>query len=568
MYLKMFGFSEKPFHITPNPRFIFLSKIHKEAFAHLLFGIQQRVGFMSLSGEIGTGKTTVLRTLLDQLADAEYRVALIFNPGLTSLELLQTIHREFSIPFDPGSSNLVQLHDSLNQFLLQQREAGRTVVLVVDEAQNLDPQVLEQLRLLSNLETETEKLIQMVLVGQPELDELLQRKDLRQLRQRLAVSYHLQPMDAEDTRRYVLHRAAVAGNSDHSLFSLSALKQIYLYTRGTPRLINLLCDRALLVAYSRDARTVARQDVRTAQAELRQQKSVPSNRWRPVVGLLAVCLLLAVGVKLFQLARPVVQSPAAEEISVIEPPPKVPIEPAAAPIEPVAVTKEPASVPVAPRVTEARIVELINQVDSFSTEASGQQSVVAIAEAWGLPVPAQLPLINGRRQMKAALQQSGFAVVEINGQSDELLKIDSPVVLELTLPNVTGKRFLVVTRYRDGKLQTDPPLSESGWLELAELEAIWFGKALLPYINFQSIPLIDQPESAGQAVTAVQRLLATQEDDLVISNVYDRQTIAAVTDFQRRMRLAPDGRVGAHTLFWLYRQAGEKMPRLAGEDGS
>ena len=170
MYLEMYGFEEKPFHITQNPRFIFLSKIHKEAFAHLLYGIQQRVGFLSLSGEIGTGKTTVLRTLLGQLEDSEYRVALIFNPCLTALELLQTIHREFGIDYDSEATNLVELLESLNRFLLQQREEGKTVVLVVDEAQNLAPNVLEQLRLLSNLETETEKLIQMVLVGQPELD--------------------------------------------------------------------------------------------------------------------------------------------------------------------------------------------------------------------------------------------------------------------------------------------------------------------------------------------------------------------------------------------------------------
>ena len=148
MYLESFGFSEKPFHITPNPRFIFLSKNHKEAFAHLLYGIQQRVGFLSLSGEIGTGKTTVLRTLLGQLEDAEYKLALIFNPCLSALELLQTIHREFAIDYDPDSSNMVALHDSLNRFLLEQRTAGKTVVLVIDEAQNLDPKVLEEWRML------------------------------------------------------------------------------------------------------------------------------------------------------------------------------------------------------------------------------------------------------------------------------------------------------------------------------------------------------------------------------------------------------------------------------------
>ncbi len=239
---RQYDFVEKPFHITPNPRFIFLSKNHKEAFAHLLYGVQQRVGFLSLTGEVGTGKTTVLRTLLDQLEESAYRVALIFNPCLSAQEMLQTIHREFSIEFDTERANLVDLHDSLNRFLLQQREIGITVVLVVDEAQNLDPKVLEQLRLLSNLETETEKLIQMILVGQPELDDLLQRNDLRQLRQRLAVRYQLRPMGADDTARYVLHRIRVAGCTQTSLFSGKSLAKIYRLTKGTPRLINILCD--------------------------------------------------------------------------------------------------------------------------------------------------------------------------------------------------------------------------------------------------------------------------------------------------------------------------------------
>ncbi|NCP77621.1 MAG: AAA family ATPase, partial [Desulfuromonadales bacterium] len=165
MYLKTFGLQEKPFHITPDPRFVFLSKNHKEAFAHLLYGIQQRVGFLSLIGEVGTGKTTVLRTLLRQLERSEYQVALIFNPCLSELELLHTIHREFSIACPLQESNLSRLHDSLNRFLLAERQAGKTVVLVIDEAQNLAPRVLEQLRLLSNLETETDKLLQLVIVG-------------------------------------------------------------------------------------------------------------------------------------------------------------------------------------------------------------------------------------------------------------------------------------------------------------------------------------------------------------------------------------------------------------------
>ena len=557
MYLKMFGFTEKPFHITPNPRFIFLSKIHKEAFAHLLYGIQQRVGFMSLAGEIGTGKTTVLRTLLGQLEDAEYRVALIFNPCLTSLELLQTIHREFAIELDPECNNLVELHDSLNGFLLQQREIGKTVVLVVDEAQNLDPKVLEQLRLLSNLETETEKLIQMVLVGQPELDELLQRKDLRQLRQRLVVSYHLQAMDAEDTERYVLHRARIAGNQDRSLFSPQALAQIYKCTQGTPRLINILCDRALLVAYSRDSQTVSKQDILAAQKELCQQDSSQSFKIRPALGLLIVLILFAVGLKFFSVSSLLSKGASAKRQSIATPQSAESKKVVNPPVE------------VEPEVSIGRIAALTQLAAALTVEESAQQAIMAISEAWQQNLPAQFPAISGRSGMKRGLASLGFELINIQGSLEDLLRLDAPVILEMTLPNVAGKRFLTIYQVQGGELRTMPALTESGWLTIAELRQIWFGKALLPYRNYQAIPLIDLPNQTGKHITAVQKLLAQLPGvELSISNSYDRQTIEVVTQFQRQMDLAPDGRVGAHTLYWLYRLTNHRIPHLQAEGGS
>lgn len=548
MYLKLYGFEEKPFHITPNPRFIFLSKIHKEAFAHLLYGIQQRVGFMSLSGEIGTGKTTVLRTLLGQLEDAEYCVALIFNPCLTALELLQTVHREFSIEFDPERSNLVELHESLNRFLLQQREAGKTVVLVVDEAQNLDPKVLEQLRLLSNLETETEKLIQMVLVGQPELDELLQRRDLRQLRQRLAVSYHLQPMDQEDTERYIQHRVRIAGSQNHALFEPQALAQIYHFTQGTPRLINILCDRALLVAYGRDAQSVSKQDVKAAQHELRQQKTLSRKPMRPVAVAVVFALVLAVVLKM---------------VSMRSDPPQLPENDVQA-----AVATQPqgggVEMPVSRDVIVGSelIAELTRQIAAMGTVESGEQALREVVQAWGREISG-FPAIRGRGGMMRALGLAGFDLVELQCSIDELLLLDAPVVLEISLPNVAGKRFLSLNAYLDGQVNTSPAITSTGWLDIAALKEIWFGKALLPFINYQTISLIDLPGKIGEDVKQVQTLLSgLPQFDVPITSIYDRTTIDAVTQFQRQVRLAPDGRVGGHTLFWLYRQAGHPMPRL------
>src|SRR4030043_18183 len=233
MYLDFHGFREKPFNLTPDPRFVFLSKTHKEAFAHLLYGINNRAGFIALTGEVGSGKTTVLRALLNQLDADHHRTALIFNPYLSPAELLQNINREFGIQTNPSdhSSSL----DVLNLFLLQQNAEGRTVVLIIDEAQDLEAPVLEQIRLISNLETDREKLIQIVLSGQPELAQILKRNEMRQLSQRIIVRYHLQPMDFEDTVHYISHRLQVAGGTDGLIFSNGGRKPKYKKSQGLPR---------------------------------------------------------------------------------------------------------------------------------------------------------------------------------------------------------------------------------------------------------------------------------------------------------------------------------------------
>lgn len=295
MYTQYFGFNEKPFTLTPNPRFIFLSKNHKEAFAHLLYGINSHYGFIALIGEVGAGKTTVLRTLLGQLQDANYRSALIFNPCLTGIELLRSINNEFDITVTSEHTN--ELLTELNRFLLAENAEGRTVVLVIDEAQNLRPEVLEQIRLISNLETENDKLIQIVLAGQPELEKLLERPDLRQLKQRIAVRYKLKSMSMDETCVYIRHRMEVAGETGGVSFSPSAIKLIYLYTRGTPRMINILTDRALLVAYGDERRRIGVGIVTRAIGEL-----VSFSRGRRLslafAGLAAAVLviLLAVGI--------------------------------------------------------------------------------------------------------------------------------------------------------------------------------------------------------------------------------------------------------------------------------
>ena len=254
MYCEFFGFSEKPFTITPNPQFIYLSEHHREAFAHLLYGIDSHAGFIAMTGEVGTGKTTVLRTLLSQLDPEKYRSALIFNPCRSGEQLMASICREFGVILDEDNS--LEYLDTLNLFLLDQYEAGRTVVLVIDEAQNLTPDVLEQVRMISNLETVHDKLIQIILAGQPELDDLLKRHDLRQLNQRIAVRTRLTPMDMRDTAEYIRHRLKVSGYRAPGLFSGGAVKRIYRFSRGVPRLVNIVCEQALVMAWTMESSAV------------------------------------------------------------------------------------------------------------------------------------------------------------------------------------------------------------------------------------------------------------------------------------------------------------------------
>ena len=246
MYEQFYGFYEAPFNITPDPRFLFFSGRHQEAFGHLLFGIKERKGFIQITGEVGTGKTTLCRALLEAL-DPGYRTALILNPSMSQDQLLQTIVEEFGLT--ARNSDRASLLDTLNTFLLDQVHESHDAVLVIDEAQNLSRELMEQVRLLSNLETDRQKLLQIVLMGQPELRKILDETGLRQLRQRITVRYHLTSLDYPETEMYIAHRLRVAGSNGRPTFTRGALRRIFRYSCGVPRLINAVCDKALLCGY-------------------------------------------------------------------------------------------------------------------------------------------------------------------------------------------------------------------------------------------------------------------------------------------------------------------------------
>ncbi len=551
MYLRLFGFQEKPFHITPNPRFIFLSKMHKEAFAHLLYGVKQRVGFLSLIGEVGTGKTTVLRTLLRQLEQANYHVALIFNPCLTALELLQSIHREFGIPCRDGESNFSCLHDSLNRFLLEERQQGKTVELVIDEAQNLDPAVLEQLRLLSNLETETDKLIQLIIVGQPELDEVLGRHELRQLKQRLIVRYRLTNMDAEDTCAYVNHRLKVAGYKGGGLFTEKAMRQIYRITNGLPRLINILCDRALLVAYSNELDRIDHKVISEAQTELSGEKVLKTVRW-PYAALSFIGIILFLLIYL----QPGLLPDLFTQTKVVASPSGTPIV-----IEKNAVQ----SVDDNFEVDAYFLNQIQEKISSYGEVESARLALAAVLNRWEQPEPRSFNP-DTFRPLEAALRNTGMGAIRIQNDPEKLLKFNSPAILTIVLPNLPGKRYLALLEMKDEQVLTEPFLTADGWLPVVYLEDIWFGTAVIPWSNFEQIAYITDPGKKGSGVVRIQKLLSLAGyPNLSLTGIYDTETIKAVSDLQNRTGLSPDGRIGAQTLLQIYRLVGSEMPQLTKE---
>ncbi len=291
MYLSFFGFREPPFQLSPDPRFFFYSKKHQEAFSHILYGIKERKGFIVITGEVGTGKTTLCRLLLATL-DSSIRTALLFNPQWTALELLQSINQDFGLT-GKGETKKALL-DELNRFLIDLLGRGGTALLIIDEAQLLTVECLEEIRLLSNLETDRSKLIQILLIGQPELNEKLARHELRQLRQRISVMWEVKPLDRDEVAAYLALRIEMAGGKGRVVFAPKAIDRIDEYSGGFPRLINIIADQALLAGYVAETTFLSDSIVRQAIDELRQKDLLSSEREGGRKGVLVFSLILLI----------------------------------------------------------------------------------------------------------------------------------------------------------------------------------------------------------------------------------------------------------------------------------
>jgi len=540
MYLDFYGFREKPFNLTPDPRFVFLSKTHKEAFAHLLYGIQHRMGFIGLTGEVGSGKTTVLRTLLGQLNPDHHRTALILNPCLTVPELLQNINREFGLA---ASSSTGGSLDALNQFLLQQNSEGRTVVLIIDEAQNLEAPVLEQIRLISNLETDREKLIQIVLSGQPEFGQILKRNEMRQLSQRIVVRYHLQPMDFRDTVHYIHHRLKVAGGSNGFIFSSGALKRIYRYSKGLPRLVNAACDMALMAAYSRDAAKVSARIAEAGVKDLRKNRAASSQKKRlvliPAFALLAA--LIAMGAYLTRLDF---VTPS------VTPPPKV---------------KEEQTIKKHTISGEEFFRAMATHLGGLSESESARRAFNALAGIWKVPPVPEILDLDPFKGMESAAFDRGLRLYRYSGNLGSLVRIDYPAALELSLPGVPGKRFVSLVGTEDGQFLIDPPIEGRESLSFNEVEKYWSGQALFLWKDSLNLIKSVAPGSRGDRVKEVQGLLKEAGVyDKPFTGIYNADTLSAVKEFQASKGIQQDGIVGGQTLMFLYRSIDRfQAPRLS-----
>jgi general secretion pathway protein A len=553
MYLTFFGLNEKPFAITPDPRYLFLSERHAEALAHLLYGINEAGGFVQLTGEVGTGKTTIVRSLLAQ-TPKNAEIALILNPKVTAPEFILTICEELGIGVpDSALESLKELVDILSHYLLRAHARGHRVVLVVDEAQNLSPTVLEQVRLLTNLETNTQKLLQIILIGQPELRELLARNELRQLAQRITGRYHLNPLSREECTAYVRHRLRVAGATT-DIFSPGALYTVFRLSAGVPRVINVICDRALLGAYSLDRHRVTPALVRSAATEVFGRRFAP--RWLPWVATAAVAVgLTAVTVAAwnFQPWSGQRRAEAPTRTASAAPPPSAATAGTALAGNPVSAppaTKQPASA--------QQLAQLLSQ------HASETDTDSAFGKLFGLWRAKYQP--NGTDPCTQALQQ-GLACVAERGSFGQLRLYNHPAILLLN-DGSGASHQVVLTALDDAQARLE--LAGDRTVGLGELSHYWLGDFVMLWRPASS-PV--KSLSAGMRGEQVRWLRQSLERlhgsplDAPVSDVFDGELTSLVREFQRQHQLVVDGIAGVQTQIALASAvAGPDAPLLSAVD--
>jgi general secretion pathway protein A len=528
MYTSFFGLGEKPFAITPDPRYLFMSERHAEALAHLLYGINEAGGFIQLTGEVGTGKTTVVRSLLERMP-GHADVAVILNPQLTPVEFVLTICEELGIFMrDDDTSSIKDLVDLLNRRLLEAHAKGRRVVVIVDEAQNLTPETLEQVRLLTNLETASQKLLQIILIGQPELREVLARVELRQLAQRITGRYHLDPLSRAETAAYVSHRLKVAGSASGDVFSTAALREVHRLTNGIPRIINVICDRALLGAFTQEQHRIGPSLVRDAAGEVYGRSFTPP--WtRLLIGASAVVATIGLGLGIWQLLPD--RTGGDDKIVATTAQPEA--IPTAVALEPVTSPPQPA----APPATQ-EIETLLSEPGRTTTETAFAQ----LFGLWGATFDAAKGPPCGQAQ------QQGLECVYQQGSWGQLRTLNRPAIL--TLIDDTGNAHQVVVAGLNSETAKVLAPEAMRDISIASLSRLWYGDYLILWRPQVATPRALSAGMQGAGVRWLRDSLNTAHGRSKADNssdYYDEELVRMVEDFQRQHRLNVDGIAGVQT---------------------
>jgi len=575
MYTEHFGLTEKPFSISPDPRYLYLSQRHADALAHLIYGISESGGFIQLTGEVGTGKTTLIRSLLEQLPD-KTEIALVLNPPLTTREFLSAICQELRIQLPPVQT-VKSLIDRLNDRLLAAHAEDRRIVLIVDEAQTLSPELLEQIRLLTNLETSKRKLLQIILIGQPELRVLLDRPEMRQIAQRITGRYHLEPLTAHDTKIYIRHRMRVAG-SHSDVFTERAMRGLYRKSGGVPRLINVIADRALLAAYTLDERAIGGALVRKAAQEVFGRQTVQRWAWAgsTFAGILAAVLL---GI-LFWPSGPsgdngstaAAQTPYSDEI--------ISVAFAADAATPAA------NVGGENPVSGPGDATLAAPLSSASPAETGLASIgVFLAENVGLTdedsAARELFALWGagfRSSRAESCIQAVSTGLQCLNMSDstlsDLRQIDRPMVIELD-DTEGGAHHVVMTALGYDYAEVSAG-DDTTRVSIADLSHYWYGEHWLLWRPLTDVTISLRPGMRGERVVWLREALETirgndgpiepfSPSEPADALFYDPALERRVREYQLSKRLGVDGVVGARTQIALQTDLGHRAgPTLAG----
>ncbi len=565
MYSNYFGFKERPFKLLPDPTYLFLSKSHEEALAHLKYALGHGDGFVEITGEVGTGKTTLCRVFLDRLQD-DTEAAYIFNPRLDEVQLLKTINDELGIA--SSANNTKDLIDDLNVFLIQMKASDKNVILIIDEAQNLSVDVLEQLRLLSNLETTQSKLLQIILVGQPELGDMLDSHELRQLGQRITLSCYLAPLTFKETSAYIEHRLQIALTKPGNLFSKNALKEIYKYAGGIPRLINIICDRSLLIAYSRNRKKVSGNIVRMAIRELSsrgdRRKQFPlKNR---TTALLIIAVVAVFGVLLLP---GMVQH-------------KTELVPSAKLPDPASEIKDTPAVvyyPAAPEKVETTIAEpvrpeavktvalgaFLKQANPVATRYNAMKELLSLWKVENHIQPYLESLQDDNTFFNLVTRQNGLEIQMVDGNPDLILKLNLPAIFKFESPGLKPPLYLTLEKIHENQaIFRVQGLETSVTVPYNVLVAQFKGTAFIVwknYMGFEGVLPLSSPK--GSIIMLKMMLRDIGYEEVALTPEFDTLTQVIIKDLQFKHGIDADGFVGPLTKIVLYNEKEDfSAPRL------